>query len=228
MWYRRTATGLDETLHVLTPQFAFWPCLALLALMAHILVKCHITKKLSSIAILHTLPKLPPHLFICIDMQMGAMLDDRKILARALFDYNSQRQTLMGVTVCVGQTMCYMLPFHVFVSLTGLKINEVKDNVHLTGRYRKKGLFCHNGRRTVHYPTWVLTDCFQRKVFYSLFLFFFIYLGYSWLHPTYQLHFALQNQWHRERPGTRWGMADNIQEVCECCSVDLFLWKIGI
>uniref|UniRef100_A0A672LN41 Integrin subunit alpha 10 n=1 Tax=Sinocyclocheilus grahami TaxID=75366 RepID=A0A672LN41_SINGR len=48
------------------------------------------------------------------DIQMGAMLDDRKILARALFDYNSQRQTLMGVTVRVGQTMCYTLPFHVF------------------------------------------------------------------------------------------------------------------
>uniref|UniRef100_A0A8C1D6L1 Integrin subunit alpha 10 n=2 Tax=Cyprinus carpio TaxID=7962 RepID=A0A8C1D6L1_CYPCA len=42
-----------------------------------------------------------------------AMLDDRKILARALFDSNSQRQTLMGVIVCVGQTMCYPLPFHV-------------------------------------------------------------------------------------------------------------------
>uniref|UniRef100_A0A672NH50 Integrin subunit alpha 10 n=1 Tax=Sinocyclocheilus grahami TaxID=75366 RepID=A0A672NH50_SINGR len=48
------------------------------------------------------------------DMQMEAMLDDRKILARALFDYNSQRQTLMGVSVRVGQTMCYTLPFHVF------------------------------------------------------------------------------------------------------------------
>ncbi|XP_051575990.1 integrin alpha-10-like isoform X3 [Myxocyprinus asiaticus] len=48
------------------------------------------------------------------DLQMGAMLDDRKILARALFDYNSQRQTLMGVTVRVGQPMCYTLPFHVF------------------------------------------------------------------------------------------------------------------
>uniref|UniRef100_A0A8C1KXL8 Integrin, alpha 10 n=1 Tax=Cyprinus carpio TaxID=7962 RepID=A0A8C1KXL8_CYPCA len=47
------------------------------------------------------------------DMQMEAMLDDRKILARALFDSNSQRQTLMGVIVCVGQTMCYPLPFHV-------------------------------------------------------------------------------------------------------------------
>lgn len=62
-----------------------------------------------------TLPKLP-HLLICIDMQMGAMLDDRKISARALFDYNSQRQTMMGVSVRVGQTMCYTLPFHVFVS----------------------------------------------------------------------------------------------------------------
>uniref|UniRef100_A0A8C2GHH9 Integrin, alpha 10 n=1 Tax=Cyprinus carpio TaxID=7962 RepID=A0A8C2GHH9_CYPCA len=36
-----------------------------------------------------------------------------KILARALFDCNSQRQTLMGVIVRVGQTMCYPLPFHV-------------------------------------------------------------------------------------------------------------------
>ncbi|RXN28203.1 integrin alpha-10 [Labeo rohita] len=48
------------------------------------------------------------------DMQMGAMLDDRKILARALFDYSSQRQTLMGVIVRVGETICYTLPFHVF------------------------------------------------------------------------------------------------------------------
>lgn len=62
-----------------------------------------------------TLPKVP-HRLICVDMQMGAMLDDRKISARALFDYNSQRQTLMGVSVRVGQTMCYTLPFHVFVS----------------------------------------------------------------------------------------------------------------
>uniref|UniRef100_A0A8C2HTC9 Integrin, alpha 10 n=1 Tax=Cyprinus carpio TaxID=7962 RepID=A0A8C2HTC9_CYPCA len=47
------------------------------------------------------------------DIQMEAILDDRKILARALFDCNSQRQTLMGVIVRVGQTMCYPLPFHV-------------------------------------------------------------------------------------------------------------------
>uniref|UniRef100_A0A8C1D2F0 Integrin subunit alpha 10 n=1 Tax=Cyprinus carpio carpio TaxID=630221 RepID=A0A8C1D2F0_CYPCA len=67
------------------------------------------------------------------DMQMEAMLDDRKILARALFDSNSQRQTLMGVIVCVGQTMCYPLPFHVSVSLNVFeKINEVKANVQLT------------------------------------------------------------------------------------------------
>lgn len=68
----------------------------------------------------HTLPKLP-HLLICIDMQMGAMLDDRKILARALFDYSSQRQTLMGVIVRVGETICYTLPFHVFVSVNVFK-----------------------------------------------------------------------------------------------------------
>lgn len=74
-------------------------------------------------------------------MQMGAMLDDRKISARALFDYNSQRQTLMGVSVRVGNTMCYTLPFHVFVSLNFFKkINEAKDNVQLAGRYHKKGV----------------------------------------------------------------------------------------
>uniref|UniRef100_A0A8C1KSH4 Integrin, alpha 10 n=1 Tax=Cyprinus carpio TaxID=7962 RepID=A0A8C1KSH4_CYPCA len=66
-----------------------------------------------------------------------------KILARALFDSNSQRQTLMGVIVCVGQTMCYPLPFHVSVSLNVFeKINEVKANVQLTGLYRKKGMCC--------------------------------------------------------------------------------------
>ncbi|XP_057195966.1 integrin alpha-10 isoform X3 [Triplophysa rosa] len=48
------------------------------------------------------------------DMQMEALLDDRKILARALFDNSSQRQSLLGVSVRVGEKMCSMLPFHVF------------------------------------------------------------------------------------------------------------------
>lgn len=50
------------------------------------------------------------------DLQVGAMLDDRKLSARALFDANSQRQILTGVRVEVGQSVCHTLPFHVFVS----------------------------------------------------------------------------------------------------------------
>ncbi|XP_076826949.1 integrin alpha-10 [Brachyhypopomus gauderio] len=48
------------------------------------------------------------------DLQVGAMLDDRKLSARALFDSNSQRQTLTGVRVRVGDPLCHTLPFHVF------------------------------------------------------------------------------------------------------------------
>ncbi|KAL7875280.1 hypothetical protein SRHO_G00062500 [Serrasalmus rhombeus] len=48
------------------------------------------------------------------DLQVGAMLDDRKLSARALFDSNSQRQTVIGVRVQVGNTLCQTLPFHVF------------------------------------------------------------------------------------------------------------------
>lgn len=51
------------------------------------------------------------------DLQLGAMLDDRKLSARALFDANSQRQILTGVRVEVGKSVCHTLPFHVFVSL---------------------------------------------------------------------------------------------------------------
>ncbi|KAK1795305.1 hypothetical protein P4O66_010478, partial [Electrophorus voltai] len=47
------------------------------------------------------------------DLQVGAMLDDRKLSARALFDSNSQRQTLTGVRVRVGDPFCHTLPFHV-------------------------------------------------------------------------------------------------------------------
>lgn len=51
-----------------------------------------------------------------LDLQLGAMLEDRKVSARALFDANSQRQILTGVTVEVGRSVCHTLPFHVFVS----------------------------------------------------------------------------------------------------------------
>lgn len=51
------------------------------------------------------------------DLQLGAMLDDRKLSARALFDANSQRQILTGVRVEVGKSVCHTLPFHVFVSV---------------------------------------------------------------------------------------------------------------
>ncbi|XP_036394819.1 integrin alpha-10 [Megalops cyprinoides] len=48
------------------------------------------------------------------ELQVGAMLDDRKLSARALFDNNSQRQTLVGARVRVGELVCLALPFHVF------------------------------------------------------------------------------------------------------------------
>ncbi|KAG5856406.1 hypothetical protein ANANG_G00007630 [Anguilla anguilla] len=48
------------------------------------------------------------------ELQVGAMLDDRKLSARALFDNNSQRQTLVGARVRVGELVCLTLPFHVF------------------------------------------------------------------------------------------------------------------
>ncbi|XP_066539423.1 integrin alpha-10 isoform X2 [Hoplias malabaricus] len=48
------------------------------------------------------------------DLQVAAMLDDRKLSARALFDSNSQRQTVIGIRVQVGNTFCHTLPFHVF------------------------------------------------------------------------------------------------------------------
>ncbi|KAI1885909.1 hypothetical protein AGOR_G00208610 [Albula goreensis] len=48
------------------------------------------------------------------ELQVGAMLDDRKLSARALFDNNSQRQTVIGVLVRVGELVCITLPFHVF------------------------------------------------------------------------------------------------------------------
>uniref|UniRef100_A0A3P8UPH0 Integrin subunit alpha 10 n=2 Tax=Cynoglossus semilaevis TaxID=244447 RepID=A0A3P8UPH0_CYNSE len=48
------------------------------------------------------------------DLWVTAMLDDRKLSARALFDDSSHRQTQRAVHVHTGQTLCYNLPFHVY------------------------------------------------------------------------------------------------------------------
>ncbi|KAM9309313.1 integrin alpha-10 [Pholidichthys leucotaenia] len=48
------------------------------------------------------------------DLWVSAMLDDRKLSARALFDDNSHRQTQLAVRVHTGETLCYKLPFHVY------------------------------------------------------------------------------------------------------------------
>ncbi|KAM6968178.1 integrin alpha-10 [Aplochiton taeniatus] len=48
------------------------------------------------------------------ELSVAAMLDDRKLSARALFDNSSQRQTQMEVRVHTGETRCYNLPFHVY------------------------------------------------------------------------------------------------------------------
>lgn len=48
------------------------------------------------------------------DLWVSAMLDDRKLSARALFDDSSNRQTQQVVRVHTGQTVCYKMPFHVY------------------------------------------------------------------------------------------------------------------
>eukprot|EP00064_Thunnus_orientalis_P005509 superscaffoldBa00000541_g5523 len=48
------------------------------------------------------------------ELWVSAMLDDRKLSARALFDDSSHRQTQLAVQVHTGQTLCYKLPFHVY------------------------------------------------------------------------------------------------------------------
>uniref|UniRef100_A0A8D3D5Z7 Integrin subunit alpha 10 n=1 Tax=Scophthalmus maximus TaxID=52904 RepID=A0A8D3D5Z7_SCOMX len=49
-----------------------------------------------------------------LNLWVSAMLDDRKLSARALFDDSSHRQTQLAVRVHTGQTLCYNLPFHVY------------------------------------------------------------------------------------------------------------------
>ncbi|KAJ0000458.1 hypothetical protein NQD34_012300 [Periophthalmus magnuspinnatus] len=48
------------------------------------------------------------------DLWITAMLDDRKLSARALFDDSSHRQTQRSVRVQTGDERCYNLPFHVY------------------------------------------------------------------------------------------------------------------
>uniref|UniRef100_A0AAV2MCI2 VWFA domain-containing protein n=1 Tax=Knipowitschia caucasica TaxID=637954 RepID=A0AAV2MCI2_KNICA len=48
------------------------------------------------------------------ELWISAMLDDRKVSARALFDDSSNRQTQRSVSVQTGETRCYTLPFHVY------------------------------------------------------------------------------------------------------------------
>uniref|UniRef100_A0A674D5J9 Integrin subunit alpha 10 n=1 Tax=Salmo trutta TaxID=8032 RepID=A0A674D5J9_SALTR len=48
------------------------------------------------------------------ELSVVAMLDERKLTARALFDDSNQRQTQLGVRVYTGETVCHNLPFHVF------------------------------------------------------------------------------------------------------------------
>nr|XP_020462837.1 integrin alpha-10 isoform X2 [Monopterus albus] len=48
------------------------------------------------------------------DLWVSAMLDDRKLSARALFDDSFHRQTQLSVQVHTGRTLCYKLPFHVY------------------------------------------------------------------------------------------------------------------
>ncbi|KAL2084708.1 hypothetical protein ACEWY4_020226 [Coilia grayii] len=48
------------------------------------------------------------------ELHVAALLDDRKLTARALFDNNSQRQTSLGVRLRVDSPTCHPLPFHVF------------------------------------------------------------------------------------------------------------------
>ncbi|XP_037532559.1 integrin alpha-10 [Nematolebias whitei] len=48
------------------------------------------------------------------DLWVSAMLDDRKLSARALFDDSSHRQIQLSVRVQTGVALCYRLPFHVY------------------------------------------------------------------------------------------------------------------
>lgn len=76
------------------------------------------------------------------DLWVSATLDDRKLSARALFDDSSHRQIQLSIRVQTGKTLCYRLPFHVYVSVEILS-SSIPDpnppsifNVFCTGHSR--------------------------------------------------------------------------------------------
>ncbi|XP_062321955.1 LOW QUALITY PROTEIN: integrin alpha-10 [Osmerus eperlanus] len=69
---------------------------------------------LNAIACFLALSRTPGTHSNSFELWVSAMLDDRKLSARALFDDSSQRQTQLGVIVHTGRSVCYTLPFHVY------------------------------------------------------------------------------------------------------------------
>lgn len=81
------------------------------------------------------------------ELWVSAMLDDRKLSARALFDDSSHRQTQLAVQVHTGQTICYKLPFHVYVSVCKHTICTVTQT-HLPGQSETSQTFVSIFHRT--------------------------------------------------------------------------------
>uniref|UniRef100_A0A7N8X5N5 Integrin, alpha 10 n=1 Tax=Mastacembelus armatus TaxID=205130 RepID=A0A7N8X5N5_9TELE len=69
---------------------------------------------LNATACFTTISRSPGPYSNSFDLWVSAMLDDRKLSARALFDDSSHRQTQLALQVHTGQTLCYKLPFHVY------------------------------------------------------------------------------------------------------------------
>ncbi|XP_068611749.1 integrin alpha-10 [Brachionichthys hirsutus] len=69
---------------------------------------------LNATACFSTVSRSPGQHSSSFDLWVSAMLDDRKVSARALFDDSSHRQTHLALRVHTGQTVCYKLPFHVY------------------------------------------------------------------------------------------------------------------
>ncbi|XP_048881242.1 integrin alpha-10 [Brienomyrus brachyistius] len=69
---------------------------------------------LNATACFQTTSPSPASLGTLFELDVTALLDDRKLSARALFDSNSQRQMATGVKARVGDSVCLTLPFHVF------------------------------------------------------------------------------------------------------------------
>ncbi|XP_069041091.1 integrin alpha-10 [Lepisosteus oculatus] len=62
----------------------------------------------------HTTSRSPGTDRAPFDLHVGAMLDDRKFMTRALFDQSSQRQIQTVLQAQIDEVTCSMLPFHVF------------------------------------------------------------------------------------------------------------------